>query len=96
MVPGGDDGDVGCLVNPMGISGEATKNSEPLDGRPETHGENEGHGVISMKFPFIFAKGCSNMVISTMVDSNPKIFIHGEGGGVPCTFPLCPLHKGVV
>lgn len=38
-------------MNPVGISGEATKNSEPLDGRPETHGENEGHGVISMKFP---------------------------------------------
>lgn len=37
---------------------------------------------------FIFAKGCYNMVISTTVDSNPGIFIHREGGGVPCTFPL--------
>ena len=59
-------------------------------------GKIEGHDVISMKFPSFSPKAGSNMVISTMVDSNPNIFIHREGGGVPCTFASCPLHKGVV
>ncbi len=82
------------------FSGEAAKNSEPLDGRPEIHGKIEGHGVISISFPSFLsevgAKGFSTMVISAMVDSNPVFCIHRGVGGVPCIlyFPImsCIMH----
>ena len=89
-----------ALVDILCFSGEAAKNSEPLDGRPEIHGKIEGHGEISISFPSflpeVVAKGFSTMVISAMVDSNPVFCIHRGGGGVPCIlyFPImsCIMH----